>query len=234
MRKTCSQSGCDRQAFGRGLCSAHYQKARYHGELPTVQPTKRCLQCGTEFTSRKWNADYCSKSCNYAAAGVRRREARTRSAETCAHCGSALTGRTDKRFCSVKCGQDWRNAQIAARTLDEKRSAARVCRGCGDPIPIERSRRAQYCSNGCKIRSRRHEAYGLTKAELDLLLVQHEACAICQTAEWGKKGPQVDHDHATGRVRGILCSNCNQGLGRFADDPERLRAAARYLEVVPV
>lgn len=71
--------------------------------------------------------------------------------------------------------------------------------------------------------------YGLTKQELDLLLAQHEMCAICKTDAWGKKGPQVDHDHATGRVRGILCSNCNNGLGRFADDPVRLRAAADYL-----
>ena len=76
----------------------------------------------------------------------------------------------------------------------------------------------------------RPEKYGLTRDELAALLAQHGVCAICQTDKWGKKGPQIDHDHVTGAVRGVLCSNCNNGLGRFKDDPARLRAAAAYLE----
>jgi hypothetical protein len=71
--------------------------------------------------------------------------------------------------------------------------------------------------------------YGLSSAELAALLEQHSVCAICKTASWGKKGPVVDHDHATGAVRGILCSHCNMGLGRFRDDPAILRAALEYL-----
>ena len=67
---------------------------------------------------------------------------------------------------------------------------------------------------------------------------QHDVCAICGTAAAPDgKGPMgrlhVDHDHATDQVRALLCSNCNNGLGRFGDDPCRLRAAAAYLESFP-
>ncbi|WP_380568575.1 endonuclease VII domain-containing protein [Streptacidiphilus jeojiensis] len=51
-------------------------------------------------------------------------------------------------------------------------------------------------------------------------------CAICLTP-----GPEhVDHDHKTGRVRAILCFNCNGGLGQFKDRPDLLRRGADYLE----
>jgi hypothetical protein len=134
------------------------------------------------------------------------------------------------RFCSAKCSDTWHNAQRSAELLAAKVAAAKACRGCGEPVPVVRTGNALYCSESCKIASRRHEAYGLTKTELALLLAQHERCAICGTADWDRKGPQVDHCHATGRVRGVLCGNCNQGLGRFHDTPARLRAAADYLE----
>jgi len=86
-----------------------------------------------------------------------------------------------------------------------------------------------FCSVRCKSRARRAETYGLTVEEMASLLAQHGQCAICASDDWGKKGPQVDHDHATGRVRGVLCISCNNGLGRFKDDPVRLQAAIDYL-----
>lgn len=76
--------------------------------------------------------------------------------------------------------------------------------------------------------------YGLTIEEYDEIMERQDGgCAICHaTPEEGSgrwERLHVDHDHATERVRGILCHNCNSGLGHFKDDPELLRAAIHYL-----
>lgn len=236
MEIACSESGCENSTVARGLCSPHYQFYRYHGRLDEVAPAepRTCAQCGETFDPkhRRWGAMYCSKRCDDNARSARKRAARGFVAEECEHCGTSLRAdrRIDARFCSAKCSQDRRNARIVARRLASKAAVPRACFGCGDNIPPERPANALYCSEACKITSRRHEAYGLTKAELGVLLAQHARCAICQAVDWGVKGPQVDHDHATGRVRGVLCNNCNNGLGRFKDDPGLLRAAIVYLE----
>ncbi len=69
--------------------------------------------------------------------------------------------------------------------------------------------------------------YGITQADCDsLVAAQGGVCALCQKL----KPEHVDQDHVTGRVRGVLCSCCNQGLGSFRDDVASLRAAADYIE----
>lgn len=79
--------------------------------------------------------------------------------------------------------------------------------------------------------------YEITAEEYDRLFrEQGGACAICQRPEraayrGGIKRLAVDHDHTgTNKVRALLCGNCNNGLGRFEDDPALLRAAADYIE----
>lgn len=70
--------------------------------------------------------------------------------------------------------------------------------------------------------------YGITQVEYDQLLIsQGSACAICKRQQ--SKSFDVDHDHSTGHVRGLLCTNCNRMIGHAADSPERLRIAAKYL-----
>ena len=69
--------------------------------------------------------------------------------------------------------------------------------------------------------------YGISAAEVDVMLAEQGGrCAICEVAP----AEHVDHDHVTGKVRALLCFNCNGGLGQFRDDPGLLRAAAGYVE----
>lgn len=71
--------------------------------------------------------------------------------------------------------------------------------------------------------------YSLTVFEYDLLLAnQNGCCAICKKAIESKQ-LSVDHDHVTGKVRGLLCNNCNLGLGNFKDDEKFLLNAVQYL-----
>ena len=75
--------------------------------------------------------------------------------------------------------------------------------------------------------------FGLTTAAVNSMLSgQDHSCASCGTAfdYTKKKAFCVDHCHSSGVVRGILCPPCNLGLGHFHDSPDKLRAAAHYLE----
>jgi hypothetical protein len=66
---------------------------------------------------------------------------------------------------------------------------------------------------------------------------QDGVCAICKKPESAKHGATktvklltVDHDHITGKTRGLLCARCNVGIGMLGDDPEILIAAAKYIQ----
>lgn len=72
--------------------------------------------------------------------------------------------------------------------------------------------------------------YGLSFEEYHVLSVmQDHKCAICKKECSSGRALAVDHDHVTGNPRGLLCGNCNNGLGRFKDNPELLELAATYL-----
>lgn len=71
-----------------------------------------------------------------------------------------------------------------------------------------------------------HYRYGITRDQVSrLLAAQKGLCAICKVAD----PKHVDHSHRTRKVRGLLCLNCNQGIGRFEDDVPTLRRAIEYL-----
>jgi len=73
--------------------------------------------------------------------------------------------------------------------------------------------------------------FGITpEQKQEMLENQNYACAICKTTEPRGRGDwHVDHNHTTGKVRGLLCALCNVGLGSFKDQPLFLQSAIDYL-----
>lgn len=87
-------------------------------------------------------------------------------------------------------------------------------------------KRGEYCQ-----KSHLKKTYGLTLDDYEALVLKFGGkCGICQTLFRCSKDQNIDHCHKTGKVRGLLCRSCNQGIGQLGDSPERLRAAAAYLE----
>jgi hypothetical protein len=74
------------------------------------------------------------------------------------------------------------------------------------------------------------KTHGITLNEYnDMLAFQGGVCAICRGTP---NRFDVDHDHVSGRVRGLLCNPCNQGLGYFHDNTTAMRTAITYLETI--
>lgn len=79
-------------------------------------------------------------------------------------------------------------------------------------------------------RKKNIERYGISQEQYNALFNEQKgACAICSEHP-ETRCLDVDHKHGTTKVRGLLCSRCNTGLGLFMDSPELLREAAFYLE----
>ena len=74
--------------------------------------------------------------------------------------------------------------------------------------------------------------YGISIDDYDdMLRSQNGVCAICGTSKIAKNKTRfaIDHCHNTGRIRGLLCTNCNSGIGKLKDNPNILIKAYEYL-----
>ena len=97
-----------------------------------------------------------------------------------------------------------------------------------------------YCQDRCHahyMKLRVYRQHNLTEQDYSQLLAQQNGvCKICQSPETATNGRStkvkdlaIDHDHKTGKVRGLLCSKCNRALGLFADNITRMKSAIKYL-----
>ncbi len=95
------------------------------------------------------------------------------------------------------------------------------------------------CKDCCKVnkpsgsswgRHIKHK-YGLTEGAYNEMFEKQDGkCAICESTPDSALGKfSIDHCHSTGKIRGLLCSHCNKGLGYFRDSVANLQQAAKYL-----
>ena len=108
------------------------------------------------------------------------------------------------------------------------------CKDCSAKKTAEDRRnpdkRKVWLEYGRKSTIRRRYSVEIEKVEA-LLREQQEKCAICGVPQNKlDRRLAIDHNHKTGKIRGLLCSNCNNGLGRFKDNKDFLKQAINYLE----
>lgn len=134
-----------------------------------------------------------------------------------------------KNYCRIH--QDEHNAAVD----EHKRQlvSAGLCRvGCGREITPGHKFYCRECADRLIAVQRGH---GVTKDVYDRMLEdQLGACAICGTKDPGGSSSRtnrfhIDHDHVSGAARGLLCFQCNSGIGKFRDDTSLLIKAAAYL-----
>lgn len=126
------------------------------------------------------------------------------------------------------------------------------CKNCGKIFQAllikKRQGKSIFCSKECYFKYRKENSkdskelnrlyqkkhkYNLTPKEYQqLILESNNRCAICNSEfdTTKQNGMNVDHSHETGKVRGLLCHNCNALLGHAHDNIEILKKAIKYLE----
>jgi Recombination endonuclease VII len=136
--------------------------------------------------------------------------------DTFAHPQRPQGGGRRSIYCSPKCrSKDWARGHGASRT-------ATITKYDSRPENKEAKRR--------RSKVQKFRKYGWTEADFQhQLRRQGGACYGC-LAKIDDLTACIDHDHATGRVRGLLCQSCNWGLGHLNDDPTTLRRLMAYLD----
>lgn len=114
-------------------------------------------------------------------------------------------------------------------------TATKVCRKCGETKELSAFYKRQSWCKPCHKADGQHRHYakkfGITIEVRDAMIEnQKGVCAICHRPNPNGSVLSVDHCHTTDRVRACLCTSCNIALGMFQDNPDRMSAAAAYVE----
>ena len=112
---------------------------------------------------------------------------------------------------------------------DKKIRVHSLCKPCkaAQSLAYHRANRDECLR---RVRRTKLKRYGLTEADFAALLEKQKSlCAICASLMRPGRGTHIDHSHATGKVRWLLCNNCNVGIGHFNEDTDVMTKAMEYL-----
>lgn len=230
---TCRVDGCTDPVKVKKemLCGRHYVRLRRHGDAEAYKrrPKATCSVdgCDLQVAAQGLCDTHYRRQRRYGTTDAPERPT------VCVvpHCGRPVAA-------NALCDMHYRRQKSG-------RDSERYCRQCGTLLDVNAHATRKFCSDECRerweylerlatSRETQLKRYGLTVETYDAMLAsQHGACAICgSTDPKGRKGSPffvVDHDHATGAVRGLLCAPCNSGLGLLMDSTEILEKALAYL-----
>lgn len=133
---------------------------------------------------------------------------------------------------TVYCKDHLEKQRAYQKEYREKRKQDGNCLWCGC-LQKKSDNGNVYCEfHSKKLKELQPEKYrrGLSEETLqEMFECQNHKCKICKTKAKSHKNLCVDHCHSTDKIRGLICSNCNSGLGFFKDNPKFLKAAIEYL-----
>ena len=220
----CSFPGCGHKRYAKGLCLAHYRQQRRGEPLSPVARRTAGESCTVDGCDRPHRAGgLCTAHYAQQQRGQELRPLEvTTSWQSCEFPGCDRP-RLSKGWCPGHYSQHREGRPMGPlRRVDPKRGCAVTwCDG------------RHYARSLCKRHVRMAYAYDLKVEEL-VALLDAPGCAICGRP-WGTSRDRqavTDHDHTSGKVRGVTCGACNIGIGHFDDDPDRLIRAAAYLRRV--
>jgi hypothetical protein len=195
---------------------------------------KACPQCGAERGDRRYcNACYTKewreKRSGQVCVGCNEVRQSFSTSELCCACYHRERAIRKIGVCGV-CGRTKRlpSRGVCVTCASERTMRAREprpCAQCGRAKKVYARGRCKSCYQADK---KNKSKYKVTLERFaEMVIGQCGKCAICGEQ---LRVPSIDHCHATGGTRALLCHLCNVGLGSFGDDPERMREAARYVE----
>lgn len=225
MGRTCSQEGCEKKHWAKGLCQSHYrQRARraVDPEVGTRKPGRKPVSIKVPGASRSKSTDtHCPQGHPWSE-HTEHIDTKT-GKRICRYCGYVSTAKRQQRT-DIRDLESW----IQWREDREefcKRGHPREGNTRVDPKTGYRSCRK------CQVDNRRKKIYGLDPdAYLALFNKQFGMCVGCLVPldTLAPFDVHIDHCHDTGVVRGILCSSCNLGLGHLKSDRAILLRLAAY------